>query len=87
MPVNAAYKDELTNIRGVMHDTNGVQPGDPAKAARAIVQALEAEVTPLRLQLGADSIGAVRAHAENLLKDLATWERVGADTAVEGNAA
>jgi NAD(P)-dependent dehydrogenase (short-subunit alcohol dehydrogenase family) len=86
MPVNAAYKDGLTNIRGVMHDMNGVQPGDPAKAARAIVQALEAEVTPLRLQLGADSIGAVRAHAENLLKDLATWERVGAETAVDSHA-
>lgn len=87
MPVNAAYKDVLTNIRGVLHDMNGAQPGDPAKAAHAVVQALEADVTPLRLQLGADSIGAVRAHAEQLLKDLATWERVGTDTALDGKAA
>jgi NAD(P)-dependent dehydrogenase (short-subunit alcohol dehydrogenase family) len=80
MPVNAAYKDTLANIRGLLHGMHGVQPGDPAKAARAVVQALEADVTPLRLQLGADSIGAVRAHAEQLLKDLAKWERVGTET-------
>ena len=84
MPVSPAYKDVLTNIRGVLNDMHGAQPGDPAKAARAVVTALEADVTPLRLQLGADSLGAVRAHAEQLLKDLAAWEGVGADTAVEG---
>jgi NAD(P)-dependent dehydrogenase (short-subunit alcohol dehydrogenase family) len=83
MPVNAAYKDALANIRGLLHGMHGVQPGDPKKAARAVVEALEAEVTPLRLQLGADSIGAVRAHAEQLLKDLAKWERVGTETTLD----
>jgi NAD(P)-dependent dehydrogenase (short-subunit alcohol dehydrogenase family) len=87
MPVNAAYKDALANIRGALRDMDGTQPGDPAKAARAVTQALEAKVTPLRLQLGEDAIGAVRAHAEQLLKDLARWERVGADTAVDRVAA
>jgi NAD(P)-dependent dehydrogenase (short-subunit alcohol dehydrogenase family) len=83
MPVNAAYQDSLSNIRDVMNAVNGAQPGDPAKAARAVTEALEAEVTPLRLQLGADSIGAVRAHANQLLQDLAKWEPVGAATAVD----
>ncbi|HET9864522.1 MAG TPA: oxidoreductase [Steroidobacteraceae bacterium] len=82
MPVSAAYKDVLGNVRDLMHGMDGAQPGDPAKAARAVVAALEADVTPLRLQLGADAIGAVRAHAERLLKDLAQWERVGTETAV-----
>jgi NAD(P)-dependent dehydrogenase (short-subunit alcohol dehydrogenase family) len=82
MPVNAAYKDVLTNIREVLHDMHGTQPGDPSKAARAVALALESEATPLRLQLGEDSIGAVRAHAEQLLKDLSAWERVGADTKI-----
>jgi NAD(P)-dependent dehydrogenase (short-subunit alcohol dehydrogenase family) len=82
MPVNPAYLDSLSGIRGVLHDMNGAQPGDPAKAAQAVVRALESDVTPLRLQLGADSIGAVRAHAEQLLADLAKWEKIGLDTAV-----
>ena len=82
MAVLPAYRDTLANVRGMMHDMHGAQPGDPAKAARAVVQALESANTPLRLQLGADSIGAVRAHAETLLKDLAAWEKVGSDTAL-----
>lgn len=82
MPVNPAYQDVLGNIRGLLHEMHGAQPGDPAKAARAVARALESDVTPLRLQLGEDAIGAVRAHAEHLLKDLADWERVGADTKV-----
>jgi len=80
MPVNAAYKDSLANVRGMLQNMHGAQPGDPAKAARAVALALESDVTPLRLQLGADSIAAVRAHAEQLLKDLASWERVGIET-------
>jgi NAD(P)-dependent dehydrogenase (short-subunit alcohol dehydrogenase family) len=87
MPVMAAYQESLTGIRGVLHDMHGTQPGDPAKAARAVAQALESDATPLRLQLGADAIAAVRTHAEQLLKDLAAWERVGTDTAVGAKAA
>jgi len=83
MPVMSPYKDVLAGIRGAMRDLDGAQPGDPAKAAQAVVRALEAEATPLRLQLGADSITAVRLHAEQLLKDLAAWEQVGLDTAIE----
>jgi hypothetical protein len=39
---------------------------------------------PLRLQLGAESVAAVRGHAERLLEDLASWERVALDTRVDG---
>jgi NAD(P)-dependent dehydrogenase (short-subunit alcohol dehydrogenase family) len=87
MPVMPAYKDTLTGIRGMLHDMHGAQPGDPAKAASAVARALESDATPLRLQLGEDAIGAVRAHAELLLKDLAAWERVGADTKFDAKAA
>ena len=82
MPILPAYKDGLTNVRGLLGSMHGNQPGDPAKAARAVALALESDATPLRLQLGADAIGAVRAHAEQLLKDLGTWERVGTETAL-----
>lgn len=53
---------------------NETQDGDPLKAAAAIDDALRAKKTPLRLQLGADAIAAVRGHAEALLADLAAWE-------------
>jgi hypothetical protein len=49
-----------------------------------VALALEAKTTPLRLQLGAESVAAVRGHAERLLEDLASWERVALDTRVDG---
>ncbi len=79
MPVIDAYRDVIGGTRNFAHGMDGTQAGNPAKAAAAVAHALAAPVTPLRLQLGADSINAVRAHAEQLLKDLAAWEKVGLD--------
>ena len=74
MPILPAYQAAVGPTRAFAHDMHGTQPGDPLKAAAAIVMALEAENTPLRLQLGADAVEAVRAHAQGLLADLAVWE-------------
>jgi NAD(P)-dependent dehydrogenase (short-subunit alcohol dehydrogenase family) len=81
MPMLEAYRDIVGGTRAFAHSMHGTQNGDPEKAAAAIDRALQAPATPLRLQLGADAVSAVRAHAETLLKDLATWEAVGVDTA------
>jgi NAD(P)-dependent dehydrogenase (short-subunit alcohol dehydrogenase family) len=86
MPGMEAYRDIVGTMRGLVHDMHGNQDGDPAKAARALDLALQADNPPLRLQIGADSILAVRAHAEQLLRDLATWEKVGSDVRVNPNA-
>jgi NAD(P)-dependent dehydrogenase (short-subunit alcohol dehydrogenase family) len=82
MPMIDAYKDVLGDIRDFARNMDGTQEGDPTKAARAIDLALRTDVTPLRLQLGADAIDAVRGHAEQLLKDMAAWETVGRETRV-----
>jgi len=73
-------------MRALVRDVDGKQDGDPAKAARALDLALQAGNTPLRLQVGADSIAAVRAHAEQLLNDLAAWEKVGSDIRIDPKA-
>jgi NAD(P)-dependent dehydrogenase (short-subunit alcohol dehydrogenase family) len=83
MPVMDAYRDIVGATRTFAHGMNGTQDGDPAKAAAAIEMALKAATTPLRLQLGADSVEPVRAHAEQILKDLKTWESVARNTRVD----
>ena len=60
---------------------DGHQPGDPAKAALAIIAALEAPEAPLRLVLGADGLAMVRGKHEGVLKQLALWESVSVNTA------
>ena len=82
MPIMDAYREIVGGTREFSHGMHGTQEGDPAKAARAINLALKAEKTPLRLQLGAESVAAVRAHAEQLLLDLADWEKVALDTRI-----
>jgi NAD(P)-dependent dehydrogenase (short-subunit alcohol dehydrogenase family) len=86
MPVMAAYQDIVGPMRGLVYQMDGRQDGDPLKTAHALDLALSAERTPLRLQVGADSIAAVRAHAEQLLADLAAWEKVGANIRVDADA-
>ena len=76
MPVIAAYESVVGATREFAHTMHNTQAGDPRKAAAAIEQALAAPQTPLRLQLGGDSVDAVRAHAQAMLKDMAAWENV-----------
>jgi NAD(P)-dependent dehydrogenase (short-subunit alcohol dehydrogenase family) len=83
MPVSSAYRDIVESTRAFAHAMDGTQMGDPIKAAAAIQAALDADQTPLRLQLGSDAIDAVRAHAETLLADLRRWEDVGRATAFD----
>jgi NAD(P)-dependent dehydrogenase (short-subunit alcohol dehydrogenase family) len=86
MPVMAAYQDIVGTMRTLVHDMDGKQDGDPAKAARALDLALQADKPPLRLQVGSDSIVAVRAHAERLLNDLDAWRKVGSDIRIDSSA-
>ena len=76
MPVIDAYTPVVGPTREFAHTMHATQAGDPRKAAAAIERALAAERTPLRLQLGGDSVDAVRTHAQALLADMAAWEPV-----------
>lgn len=53
---------------------SGNQPGDPVRAAKAIVKAVEAENPPLRLLLGAGAMKGARNKLAELQKDFDTWE-------------
>jgi NAD(P)-dependent dehydrogenase (short-subunit alcohol dehydrogenase family) len=83
MPVIEAYQPSVGGTREFAKGMDGTQEGDPLKAAGAIEQALDAQNTPLRLQLGADAVAAVKAHSLTLLQQLEAWEAVGSNTKFE----
>lgn len=85
MPVIEAYTATVGGTREFVTGMHGTQAGDPLKAAAAIDKAINAERTPLRLQLGEDAVVAVRQHAHALLADLEAWQAVGADTKFDGD--
>ena len=72
-----AYADSVGAFRTALADTDGKQPGDPARAAAAILRALDAEQTPLRLALGTDAVEAIGDYLETARAELSRWEAVG----------
>ena len=77
------YADTVGPTRAYVTGGHGTQPGDPDKAAQAILTALDSDDPPLRLALGADAIVAIRGRLEQVAGELDRWEEVGARTALE----
>jgi hypothetical protein len=67
----------MAQVRGY----SGKQPGDPVRAAKAIVKAVEAENPPLRLLLGKTAFTVSQQKIELLKRDFTAWEETtkGAD--------
>jgi NAD(P)-dependent dehydrogenase (short-subunit alcohol dehydrogenase family) len=90
---DAAYEsDEMPEYAEIVGPTreyvrtgHGEQPGDPVKAADAIMSALEADDPPLRLVLGADAIENIERHLAAVQEELERWRSLGAATAFDGN--
>jgi NAD(P)-dependent dehydrogenase (short-subunit alcohol dehydrogenase family) len=76
------YADTVGPTRDYVRTGDGAQPGDPVKAAEAIIAALDADDPPLRLVLGADAIGNIERRLTSLSDELASWRSVGEQTAL-----
>jgi len=77
------YAETVGPTREMITGINGTQPGDPARAAQAILAALDSEDTPLRLPLGADAVDGIRGKLDSVLEELDRWEEVSRATAFE----
>jgi NAD(P)-dependent dehydrogenase (short-subunit alcohol dehydrogenase family) len=58
----------------------GKQPGDPAKAAQAIIAAVESDTPPLRLILGKYANDKTRKKLADAERERAAWEHIGLPT-------
>jgi NAD(P)-dependent dehydrogenase (short-subunit alcohol dehydrogenase family) len=77
------YADTVGPTRQYVSGGDGLQPGDPAKAAQAILAALDADDPPLRLVLGGDAVDNIRTRLEALSGELRQWEPLSRETAIE----
>lgn len=72
---------ETAGKRRKEHDTaHGTQPGDPAKAAKAIIAAAESAEPPAFLLLGNDALSTYRRLAAARLDTIQTWENLTTST-------
>ncbi len=77
----ADYDATAGRNKGAIRGYSGSQPGDPKRAAAAIIQAVEAKDPPLRLLLGKAALAGARNKIEMLQRDFDAWAEVseGAD--------
>ncbi|MEU7072426.1 oxidoreductase [Streptomyces narbonensis] len=69
----ADYTAGAGPVREALAHNNGRQPGDPVKAAKAVVDITETADPPLRLQLGADAVERVEAKLDLVRRELDAW--------------
>jgi NAD(P)-dependent dehydrogenase (short-subunit alcohol dehydrogenase family) len=75
---------ETAGRRRKEHDTvHGTQPGDPAKAAKAIIAVVESPNPPSLLVLGADAFGAFGAVADAQRAELDQWRELSLSTGID----
>jgi hypothetical protein len=67
-----------------MKQMDGNQPGDPEKAAQAMIQVVESDEPPLRLALGEDAVQAIEQKLASVKLELDQWRSTSLATAFEG---
>jgi NAD(P)-dependent dehydrogenase (short-subunit alcohol dehydrogenase family) len=74
------YQDTVGQFQKLMKQADGVQAGDPARAAQAILTALAADHTPLRLPLGGDAVDMIGAKLDLITAEIQDWETLARST-------
>ncbi|HHL4080629.1 oxidoreductase [Burkholderia sola] len=76
----ADYDALFDPIRRAREEKSGKQPGDPAKAARAMLAVMAADHPPAHLLLGSDALRLVRDKLAALDDEIRAWEAVTVST-------
>lgn len=76
----ADYDAVMDPIRAARHAKNGNQPGDPAKAAQAMLALVDSETPPARLFLGDDALRLVEQKLETMKIELDAWDALSRST-------
>jgi NAD(P)-dependent dehydrogenase (short-subunit alcohol dehydrogenase family) len=71
--ISDTYEGPVGAVRDALANGNGTQPGDPVRAAQAILTAVADPEPPLRLPLGSDALDALGSVYAAAQSDLATW--------------
>ncbi|MFI5522572.1 oxidoreductase [Streptomyces platensis] len=76
------YAQTVGKTREWALDNNHQQPGDPVKAARAMIAVAGADAPPMRLPLGADCVARMESKLDVVAKEIDAWRETALDTAI-----
>lgn len=75
------YRPLIAPVEDFLYGQNGRQPGDPAKAAEAMILAVDDTAPPRRLVLGRDAFDVLERTYEARIADIARYRLAGEATA------
>ncbi|MGI5520487.1 oxidoreductase [Micromonospora sp. CA-259024] len=76
LPISEPYRPVIDPAVQRLREASGSQPGDPVRAAQAIIRITRVDDPPARLLLGADAVAAAQAAAEALAASDARWREL-----------
>lgn len=76
----ADYADTAGRRRKENDQTHGTRPGDPVRAACAIVEVVNRDRVPFRLLLGSDAVRLVSAEMDIQRQELEDWKNISLGT-------
>ena len=79
-----AYRGNAATMRKGFAKLSGNQPGDPIRAAAAILAIVDDPAPPVRLLLGSDSVGRATAKLAWIQSEIQRSQAIALDTAVAG---
>ena len=85
--VAKAYEATVGHALDHLDAIAGRQIGDPARAAKAIIAAVDADHPPLHLLLGSDALARTRAKRDAVREEMDRWESVTRGTDTPGETA
>ncbi len=79
----ADYDAVMNPLRAARQAKNGKQPGDPDKAAAALLALVESDNPPGRLFLGEDALGLVEQKLLQMKAEMSAWEALSRSTSFQ----
>ena len=76
----ADYDVVMDPLRAARLAKSGKQPGDPDRAAAALLALIESKTPPTRLFLGEDALGLVEQKLGQMKEEISAWESVSRST-------
>ena len=76
----ADYDAVMDPVRAGRQAKSGRQPGDPAKAAQALLALVASDAPPTRLFLGEDALDLVGKKLDDMRSEIAAWDAVSRST-------
>jgi NAD(P)-dependent dehydrogenase (short-subunit alcohol dehydrogenase family) len=71
----ADYEQTAGRQRRAVAGYSGQQPGDPVRAAEAVIRVMQSPTPPAHLVLGRDGVESAERHLRSMLNDIDRWRK------------